>query len=91
MEAAGDERSAVLWWISDIPDESTAGVYSIYGAEGVEFDLSYGAELQVVFHAELTDGTRLSALLLREKMRSANNLSDGESEGPAMPIILTKD
>lgn len=91
VEAAGDERSAVLWWISDIPDESTAGVYSIYGAEGVEFDLSYGAELQVVFHAELTDGTRLSALLLREKMRSANNLSDGESEGPAMPIILTKD
>ena len=91
VEAAGDERSAVLWWISDIPDESTAGVYSIYGAEGVEFDLSYGAELQVVFHAELTDGTRLSALLLREKMRSANNLSDGEGEGPAMPIILTKD
>ena len=91
VEAAGDERSAVLWWISDIPDESTAGVYSIYGAEGVEFDLPYGAELQVVFHAELTDGTRLSALLLREKMRSANNLSDGESEGPAMPIILTKD
>lgn len=91
VEAAGDERSAVLWWISDIPDESTAGVYSIYGAEGVEFDLPYGAELQVVFHAELTDGTRLSALLLREKMRSANNLSDGESEGPAMPIVLTKD
>ena len=91
VEAAGDERSAVLWWISDIPDESTAGVYSIYGAEGVEFDLSFGAELQVVFHAELTDGTRLSALLLREKMRSANNLSDGESEITAMPIILTKD
>ena len=86
-----DERSAVQWWISDIPDESTAGVYSIYGAEGVEFDLPYGAELQVVFHAELTDGTRLSALLLREKMRSANNLSDGESEITAMPIILTKD
>lgn len=39
----------------------------------------------------MTDGTRLSALLLREKMRSANNLSNGESEGPAMPIILTKD
>lgn len=91
VEAAGDERSAVLWWISDIPDESTAGVYSIYGAEGVEFDLSYGAELQVVFHAELTDGTRLSALLTREKMPSANNSADGESEGPAMPIILTKD
>ena len=86
-----DKRSAVQWWISDIPDESTAGVYSIYGAEGVEFGLSYGAELQVVFHAELTDGTRLSALLLREKMPSANNLSDGEGEGPAMPIILTKD
>ena len=91
VEAAGDERSAVQWWISDIPDESTAGVYSIYGAEGVEFGLSYGAELQVVFHAELTDGTRLSALLLREKMPSANNSADGESEGPAMPIILTKD
>ena len=86
-----DKRSAVQWWISDIPDESTAGVYSIYGAEGVEFNLPYGAELQVVFHAELTDGTRLSALLTREKMRSANNLSDGESEGPAMPIVLTKD
>lgn len=86
-----DERSAVQWWISDIPDESTAGVYSIYGAEGVEFGLSYGAELQVVFHAELTDGTRLSALLLREKMPSANNSADGESEGPAMPIVLTKD
>lgn len=91
VEAAGDERSAVQWWISDIPDESTAGVYSIYGAEGVEFGLSYGAELQVVFHAELTDGTRLSALLLREKMPSANNSADGESEGPAMPIVLTKD
>lgn len=91
VEAAGDERSAVQWWISDIPDESTAGVYSIYGAEGVEFGLSYGAELQVVFHAELTDGTRLSALLLREKMPSANNSADGEGEGPAMPIILTKD
>ena len=91
VEAAGDERSAVQWWISDIPDESTAGVYSIYGAEGVEFGLSYGAELQVVFHAELTHGTRLSALLLREKMPSANNSADGESEGPAMPIILTKD
>lgn len=86
-----DERSAVQWWISDIPDESTAGVYSIYGAEGVEFGLSYGAELQVVFHAELTDGTRLSALLLREKMPSANNSADGKSEGPAMPIVLTKD
>lgn len=91
VEAAGDERSAVLWWISDIPDESTAGVYSIYGAEGVEFGLSYGAELQVVFHAELTDGTRLSALLTREIMPSANNSADGESEGPAMPIVLTKD
>lgn len=45
VEAAGDERSAVQWWISDIPDESTAGVYSIYGAEGLEFGLSYGAEL----------------------------------------------
>lgn len=86
-----DKRSAVQWWISDIPDESTAGVYSIYGAEGVEFGLSYGAELQVVFHAELTDGTRLSALLLREKMPSANNSADGEGEGPAMPIVLTKD
>ena len=86
-----DERSAVQWWISDIPDESTAGVYSIYGAEGVEFGLSFGAELQVVFHAELTDGTRLSAMLTREIMPSANNLSDGESEGPAMPIVLTKD
>ena len=91
VEAAGDERSAVLWWISDIPDESTAGVYSIYGAEGVEFDLPYGAELQVVFHAELTDGTRLSAMLTREIMPSANNSADGESEGPAMPIVLTKD
>ena len=91
VEAAGDERSAVLWWISDIPDESTAGVYSIYGAEGVEFNLPYGAELQVVFHAELTDGTRLSAMLTREIMPSANNSADGESEGPAMPIVLTKD
>lgn len=91
VEAAGDERSAVLWWISDIPDESTAGVYSIYGAEGVEFDLPYGAELQVVFHAELTDGTRLSAMLTREIMPSANNSADGESEITAMPIILTKD
>ena len=91
VEAAGDERSAVLWWISDIPDESTAGVYSIYGAEGVEFGLPYGAELQVVFHAELTDGTRLSALLTREIMPSANNSADGESETTAMPIILTKD
>ena len=91
VKAAGDERSAVLWWINDIPDESTAGVYSIYGAEGVEFGLSYGAELQVVFHAELTDGTRLSAMLTREIMPSANNSADGESEGPAMPIILTKD
>ena len=90
VEAAGDERSAVLWWISDIPDESTAGVYSIYGAEGVEFDLPYGAELQVVFHAELTDGTRLSAMLTREIMPSANNSADGESEITAMPIILTK-
>ena len=86
-----DKRSAVQWWISDIPDESTAGVYSIYGAEGVEFGLPYGAELQVVFHAELTDGTRLSAMLTREIMPSANNSADGESEGPAMPIILTKD
>ena len=86
----GDERSAVLWWISDIPDESTAGVYSIYGAEGVEFGLPYGAELQVVFHAELTDGTRLSAMLTREIMPSANNSADGESEITAMPIILTK-
>ena len=91
VEAAGDERSAVLWWISDIPDESTAGVYSIYGAEGVEFNLPYGAELQVVFHAELTDGTRLSAMLTREIMPSANNSADGESETTAMPIILTKD
>ena len=86
-----DERSAVQWWISDIPDESTAGVYSIYGAEGVEFGLPYGAELQVVFHAELTDGTRLSAMLTREIMPSANNSADGESETTAMPIILTKD
>ena len=86
-----DERSAVLWWISDIPDESTAGFYSIYGAEGVEFGLPYGAELQVVFHAELTDGTRLSAMLTREIMPSANNSADGESETTAMPIILTKD
>ena len=86
-----DKRSAVQWWISDIPDESTAGVYSIYGAEGVEFGLPYGAELQVVFHAELTDGTRLSAMLTREIMPSANNSADGESEGPAMPIVLTKD
>ena len=86
-----DKRSAVQWWISDIPDESTAGVYSIYGAEGVEFGLSYGAELQVVFHAELTDGTRLSAMLTREIMPSANNSADGEGEGPAMPVILTKD
>ena len=91
VEAAGDERSAVLWWISDIPDESTAGVYSIYGAEGVEFGLPYGAELQVVFHAELTDGTRLLAMLTREIMPSANNSADGESETTAMPIILTKD
>ena len=86
-----DKRSAVQWWISDIPDESTAGVYSIYGAEGVEFGLPYGAELQVVFHAELTDGTRLSAMLTREIMPSANNSADGEGEGPAMPIVLTKD
>lgn len=86
-----DKRSAVQWWISDIPDESTAGVYSIYGAEGVEFGLPYGAELQVVFHAELTDGTRLSAMLTREIMPSANNSADGKSEGPAMPIVLTKD
>ena len=91
MEADRDERFAVQWWISDIPDERTAGVYSIYGAEGVEFDLSYGAELQVVFHAELTDGTRLSAMLTREIMPSANNSADGESETTAMPIILTKD
>ena len=91
MEADGDKRSAVQWWIGDIPDESTAGVYSIYGAEVVEFDLPYGAELQVVFHAELTDGTRLSALLTRETMPSANNRSDGVSETTAMPIILTKD
>ena len=90
-EADDEERSVVQWWISDIPDESTAGVYSIYGAEGVEFGLPYGAELQVVFHAELTDGTRLSALLTREIMPSANNSADGESETTAMPIILTKD
>lgn len=90
-EADDEERSVVQWWISDIPDESTAGVYSIYGAEGVEFDLPYGAELQVVFHAELTDGTRLSAMLTREIMPSANNSADGESETTAMPIILTKD
>ena len=90
-EADDEERSVVQWWISDIPDESTAGVYSIYGAEGVEFGLPYGAELQVVFHAELTDGTRLSAMLTREIMPSANNSADGESEGPAMPVILTKD
>ena len=57
----------------------------------MEFDLSYGAELQVVFHAELTDGTRLSALLTREIMPSANNSADGESETTAMPVILTKD
>lgn len=90
-EADDEERSVVQWWISDIPDESTAGVYSIYGAEGVEFGLPYGAELQVVFHAELTDGTRLSAMLTREIMPSANNSADGESEITAMPIILTKD
>lgn len=90
-EADDEERSVVQWWISDIPDESTAGVYSIYGAEGVEFGLPYGAELQVVFHAELTDGTRLSAMLTREIMPSANNSADGESETTAMPIILTKD
>ena len=90
-EADDEERSVVQWWISDIPDESTAGVYSIYGAEGVEFSLSYGAELQVVFHAELTDGTRLSAMLTREIMPSANNSADGESETTTMPIILTKD
>ena len=91
MEADRDERFAVQWWISDIPDESTAGVYSIYGAEGVEFGLPYGAELQVVFHAELTDGTRLLAMLTREIMPSANNSADGESETTARPIILTKD
>ena len=90
-EADDEERSVVQWWISDIPDESTAGVYSIYGAEGVEFGLPYGAELLVVFHAELTDGTRLSAMLTREIMPSANNSADGESEITAMPIILTKD
>ena len=90
-EADDEERSVVQWWISDIPDESTAGVYSIYGAEGVEFGLPYGAELQVVFHAELTDGTRLSAMLTREIMPSANNSADGESETTAMPITLTKD
>ena len=91
MEVDGEVRSAVQWWISDIPDESTASVYSIYGAEGVEFDLPFGAELQVVFHAELTDGTRLSAMLTREIMPSANNSADGESEGPALPVVLTKD
>ena len=85
-----DERSAVQWWISDIPDESTAGVYSIYGAEGVEFGLSFGSELKIRFHVELTDGTVLTALLTREVMPSANNRADGESEGPAMPIVLTK-
>lgn len=90
-EADDEERPVVQWWISDIPDESTAGVYSIYGAEGVEFGLPYGAELQVVFHAELTDGTRLLAMLTREIMPSANNSADGESETTAMPIILTKD
>ena len=90
-EADDEERSVVQWWISDIPDESAAGVYSIYGAEGVEFGLPYGAELQVVFHAELTDGTRLLAMLTREIMPSANNSADGESETTAMPIILTKD
>ena len=43
------------------------------------------------YRVELTDGTRLSAMLTREIMRSANNSADGESEGPAMPVILTKD
>ncbi len=90
MEADGEKRSAVQWWISDIPDESTAGVYSIYGAEGADFDISYGAELKVRFYVELTDGTVLTALLTREVMPSANNRADGESEGPAMPIVLTK-
>mgnify|MGYP004606554191 FL=1 len=85
-----NERSAVQWWISDIPDESTASVYSIYGAEGVEFGLSFGSELKIRFHVELTDGTVLTALLTREVMPSANNRADGESEGPAMPIVLTK-
>ena len=57
--------------------------------------LSYGDSLYLKNYnsswAELTDGTRLSAMLTREIMPSANNLSDGESEGPAMPIVLTKD
>ena len=35
--------------------------------------------------------TRLSAMLTREIMPSANNSADGESETTAMPIILTKD
>ena len=90
VEADGEKRSAVQWWISDVPDESTAGVYSIYGAEGADFDVPYGAELKVRFYVELTDGTVLTALLTREVMPSANNRADGESEGPAMPIVLTK-
>ena len=90
MEVDVEKRSAVQWWISDIPDESTAGVYSIYGAEGADFDIPYGAELKVRFYVELTDGTVLTALLAREVMPSANNRADGESEGPAMPIVLTR-
>ena len=90
MEADGEKRSAVQWWISDIPDESTAGVYSIYGAEGADFDISYGAELKVRFYVELTDGTVLTALLTREVMPSANNRADGEGESPTLPIILTE-
>ena len=90
MEADGEKRSAVQWWISDIPDENTASVYSIYGAEGADFDLPYGAELKVRFYVELTDGTVLTALLAREVMPSANNRADGEGESPTLPIILTE-
>ena len=88
-----DKRSAVQWWISDIPDESTAGVYSIYGAEGVEFGLPYGAELQVVFHAELTDGTRLSAMLtardnaLRQQQRRRRERRTGNAHCPHEGLI----
>jgi len=90
MEVDGEERSAVQWWMSDIPDESTASVYSIYGAEGADLDIPYGAELKVRFYVELTDGTVLTALLTREVMPSANNRADGEGESPTLPIILTE-
>lgn len=84
---ADDERTAVPLWVSGIPEGNT---YSIYGAEGADYDIPYGAELKIVFYVELTDGTVLSALLTHERMESANNRGDGEGESFAMPIVLTK-